>query len=88
MLAPKRLHHNALRVNCVKTPELPVPLRIVRSVRKTVQLRVTADAVEIRAPYALARGQIDAFIAARYDWIIKHAVRLCAEREALTQQVY
>ena len=61
---------------------------IIRSRRKTLSVRITADAtVEVRAPPNLSMAYIDKFVASKKQWILTRLARQkqrIAEKSAFT----
>lgn len=57
--------------------------RLIRSRRRTVALEITREGeVLVRAPMRMPRAMIDAFVAARKDWIAAHLAKVRTWREA------
>ena len=54
----------------------PMNLKIIRSNRKTISMRIIGpDSVEVRAPQSMPQSQIDAFIKRHHAWLEKHLAR-------------
>lgn len=54
----------------------------IRSSRKTIAIQIKADGkVVVRSPYRTTRGQVEAFLAEKEDWIRKHQKKLEAWQE-------
>jgi len=61
--------------------------RLIRSKRKTISLRITADGtLEVRCPSRMPRYQVDALIESRRDWIEKQLSRLPPAQPRLTAE--
>ena len=64
----------------------PVPLKILRTSRRTLSLEITPEGLLIRAPRLMSRSQIDAFLIEKSSWIEKHW-RIMQERQAALSQL-
>jgi predicted metal-dependent hydrolase len=64
----------------------PVPLKILRTSRRTLSLEITPEGLLIRAPRLMSRSQIDAFLTEKSSWIEKHW-RIMQERQAALSQL-
>ncbi|MGM9652138.1 MAG: M48 family metallopeptidase [Eubacteriales bacterium] len=59
---------------------------LIRSARRTLSLEITPEgSVLVRAPQGLSRREIDAFVLAHEDWIVRHAA-LSERRRAFDAQ--
>lgn len=63
-----------------------LPLKILRTPRKTISLEITPDGLLVRAPRHMTRSQIDTFLTAKRSWIEKHW-RIMQERQATLNQL-
>ncbi|MEY1660639.1 M48 family metallopeptidase [Isoalcanivorax beigongshangi] len=58
--------------------------RVIRSGRRTLELRLTADGeVEVRAPWRVPDAEIAAFVASRGDWLRRARQRLATRQAPL-----
>lgn len=58
---------------------MSIEFELVRTRRRTLELRVYPDRrVEVRAPLRASRGEIDAFVASRQDWLQTRLSRFAA----------
>lgn len=51
----------------------PIPYRLVRSRRRTVEIQITsAGEVVVRCPTGMSRGAVQAVVEKKQDWILSH----------------
>ena len=54
--------------------------RLIRSRRKTLSIRITQEGnLEIRAPLGMSKGEIEAFLKEKAQWIETHRAKVLAE---------
>lgn len=59
-----------------------IPYKLIRSQRKTLSLRITAEAeVEVRAPLRMPLEKIEDFITEKENWLQKHLTHLTKAKE-------
>lgn len=61
-------------------PALPPDIRVIRSARRTLTLRVTLSGVEVRAPMNVSQGDIARFVARHASWILQKRELLALRR--------
>jgi predicted metal-dependent hydrolase len=62
---------------------MPRPYKLIRSDRKTAQLRITEDGiVEVRAPLAANKAWLDEFVASKEKWIAEKLSATASRVEA------
>ena len=66
--------------------ETGIPIRVIRSSRKSIALEVTPEGeVRVRAPNRVSREQIQRFVEEKEEWIRRHVI-LAEERQARRKQ--
>lgn len=63
----------------------PTPYTLIRSDRKSIGIRITADGVVVRAPKKLSAAEIDRIVQSKRSWIEDHLSKLPAPQPKFTQ---
>ena len=61
---------------------------LIRSKRKSISVEISREArVVVRAPLKMKAGDIDAFVDAKRDWIIKHRTKMEQKLEDMPKKL-
>ena len=60
------------------------PYTLIRSDRKSIGIRITADGVVVRAPKRLPAAEIDRFVQSKRNWIETHLAKIPAPQPKFT----
>ena len=70
----------------MNVPQSLLPVRVIKSKRKTVSIEVKADEILVRAPKGMRNEEIEAIIAEKRSWIEKHQ-QIVQERQNRFKQL-
>ena len=64
-----------------------LPMKVIKSNRKTLSIEVNGDGILVRAPFRMSRREIYSFVVQKSDWIEKHYKKIQEKKRAMEEVV-